>query len=90
LNEASGIPFITGVDRVDKSSSTNATKKRTDSGVAGRNIMEVLCKANEGGVLADRSSRRGGGPRDWNHSEDVFGKPEAVRCCSERRSYVTI
>ena len=42
LKDASGMPLIIGVEIVDRSSSTNATKKRTVRGVAGRNIANVV------------------------------------------------
>jgi hypothetical protein len=62
LKEASGIPLITGVDSVERSSRTKAVKKRTAKGVAGRNIATVVwssSRENES-LSADRSSRHGG------------------------------
>ncbi len=41
LNLASGIPLTIGVEIVDMSSRTKATKKRTVKGVAGRSIVSV-------------------------------------------------
>lgn len=40
---ASGIALIIGVDKVLKSNSTKAAKKRIDNGVAGRNIVGSNC-----------------------------------------------
>jgi hypothetical protein len=39
LNVASGIAVIMGVESVERSSSTKATKNIIDKGVAGRNMM---------------------------------------------------
>lgn len=64
LKDASGMPLIIGVEIVERSSNTNATKKRAVRGVAGRNIANIyislrVARVRRWSWLVVLSERRG-------------------------------